>query len=130
MMKHLSQSEPTLDSFEFEPAHLPTSNHTTPPRSRKTECSTLDGILQDEVGLTALINFCIKDCSIELVMFLLDIEAFKNFDGDKEDLKLIAQHVVIKYIAYAADMPVCLPKAIESKIIHSLENNVTHATEG
>ena len=26
-------------------------------------------------------------------MFLLDIEAFKNFDGDKEDLKLIAQHV-------------------------------------
>ena len=33
---------------------------------------------------------------------------------------------MIKYIAYAADMPVCLPKAIESKIIHSLENNVAH----
>ena len=38
-------------------------------------------------------NFCTRECSIELVMFWLDVEHFRLFDGDQEDLKLLAQHI-------------------------------------
>ena len=38
-------------------------------------------------------NFCVEDCSIELVVFWLDVEHFRNFRGDTDDMKLFAHHI-------------------------------------
>ena len=38
-------------------------------------------------------NFCVGDSSIELILFWLDVEHFKYFDGDKDDTKLFAHHI-------------------------------------
>ena len=37
---------------------------------------------------------------------------------------------VLKYIAYAADMPVCLPQAIERKILTAIETKATPGRQG
>ena len=37
---------------------------------------------------------------------------------------------VLKYIAYAADMPVCLPPAIERKILTAIETKATPGRQG
>ncbi len=38
-------------------------------------------------------NFCVEDSSIELLLFWLDVEHFKYFDGNEEDTKLFAHHI-------------------------------------
>jgi len=38
-------------------------------------------------------NFCMEDCSIELVVFWLDAEHFRHFDGNDDDIKLFAHHI-------------------------------------
>ena len=42
-------------------------------------------------------NFCMEDCSIELVVFWLDAEHFRHFDGNDDDIKLFAQHISESY---------------------------------
>lgn len=124
-MKHMSQSDPTLDiSVNFEPQSLPSASN-TPPRDSKISCSSLEAVLHDDFGFSLMCNFCTRECSIELVMFWLDVEHFRLFDGDQEDLKLLAQHIVLKYVAYAADMPLCLPRSVENRVMRALETNVT-----
>lgn len=38
-------------------------------------------------------NFCMDDCSIELVVFWLDAEHFRHFDGNDDDIRLFAHHI-------------------------------------
>jgi len=38
-------------------------------------------------------TFCVEDSSIELLLFWLDVEHFKYFDGDEEDTKLFGHHI-------------------------------------
>ena len=38
-------------------------------------------------------NFCVEDCSIELVVFWLDVEHFRSFSGDDDGMKLFAHHL-------------------------------------
>ena len=38
-------------------------------------------------------NYCMNAGVIELVVFWLDVEHFKHFDGGAEDLKLFAHHI-------------------------------------
>lgn len=38
-------------------------------------------------------NYCMNAGVIELVVFWLDVEHFKHFDGGVEDLKLFAHHI-------------------------------------
>ena len=40
-----------------------------------------------------LMNFCIDDSSIEFMVFWLDVEHFKYFDGAYDDIKLFAHHI-------------------------------------
>lgn len=39
------------------------------------------------------INYCLSESAIELVVFWLDVEHFKHFDGGNEDLRLFAHHI-------------------------------------
>ncbi len=41
----------------------------------------------------AVMNFCVEDNSIELVVFWLDVEHFKHFDGNTDDMRLFAHHI-------------------------------------
>ncbi len=43
--------------------------------------------------LLQFMNFCVEDSSIELVIFWLDVEHFKYFDGDTDDMRLFAHHI-------------------------------------
>lgn len=45
------------------------------------------------MSVTQFMNFCVDDCSIELVVFWLDVEHFKHFDGDTDDVKVFAHHI-------------------------------------
>ena len=40
-----------------------------------------------------MVNYCTREYSIELLMLWLDVEHFRGFDGDQEDLTLMAQHL-------------------------------------
>lgn len=40
-----------------------------------------------------LMNFCIDDSSIEYMVFWLDVEHFKYFDGASDDINLFAHHI-------------------------------------
>ena len=48
-------------------------------------------------------NFCVEDCSIEYVVFWLDVEHFKHFDGNDDDMKLFAHHISESRAAGARD---------------------------
>ena len=45
------------------------------------------------VPCTQFMNHCMSAGVIELVVFWLDVEHFKHFDGGAEDLKLFAHHI-------------------------------------
>lgn len=40
-----------------------------------------------------LMNFCMEESIIEFVVFWLDTEHFKHFDGNDDDIKLFAHHI-------------------------------------
>ncbi len=48
-------------------------------------------------------NFCVEDNSIELVVFWLDVEHFKHFDGNTDDMRLFAHHISKPGFAHALD---------------------------
>ena len=40
-----------------------------------------------------LLEFAVEEYMIEVVVFWLDVEQFKHFDGNQDDLALYAQHI-------------------------------------
>ena len=75
-----------------------------------------------------LLNFCVSDNSVELVVFWLDVEHYKNFDGSRDDLKLLANCIVIKYMTNMAEIPVDLPAEMVEKITKEVKENTTQGT--
>lgn len=71
-----------------------------------------------------LLNFCVADDSVELVVFWLDVEHFKHFDGSRDDLKLLANCIFLKYMAEMAEIPVDLPTEIVKKTTEDIELNM------
>ena len=57
-------------------------------------------------------------------MFWLDVEHFKHFDGSRDDLKLLANCIVLKYMADMAEIPVDLPTEMVEKITEDVELNI------
>ena len=58
-------------------------------------------------------------------MFWLDVEHYKHFDGSRDDLKLLANCIIIKYMADMAEIPVDLPSEMVVKITKEVELNTT-----
>ena len=61
-----------------------------------TQCQTTHTYVQHVLPrphLTQMVNYCTKEYHIELLMLWLDVEHFRGFDGDQEDLTLMAQHI-------------------------------------
>ena len=91
-----------------------------------------------------LMNYCVEMCCIELVIFWLDVEHFRYFDGDNEDMKLFAHHIsecqypslpsppsppsplslacaVLKYIGYYAELPIELRRETAAWIVEEMQ---------
>ena len=47
-----------------------------------------------------MVNYCTREYCIELLMLWLDVEHFRGFDGDQEDLTLMAQHLGEQPVAH------------------------------
>ena len=67
-------------------------------------CSTGTSQLHWNVPLFHLplqmVNYCTREYCIELLMLWLDVEHFRGFDGDQEDLTLMAQHLGEQPVAH------------------------------
>lgn len=98
-----------------------TRRRPTSARGSQLSLSSLKAIIYDELGVSLLMNFCVEDCSIEFVIFWLDAEQFRHFDGSDDDIKLFAHHIMLKYIGYYAELPINLPKEMEDKIVASMQ---------
>ena len=57
-------------------------------------------------------------------MFWLDVEHFKHFDGSRDDLKLLANCIILKYLADMAEIPVDLPAEMVERITEDVELNI------
>ena len=57
-------------------------------------------------------------------MFWLDVEHFKHFDGSRDDLKLLANCIILKYMVEMAEIPVDLPTEMVEKITQDVESNI------
>ena len=73
--------------------------------------------------LLQLLNFCVADDSVEWVVFWLDVEHFKHFDGSRDDLKLLANCIILKYMVEMAEIPVDLPTEMVERITQDVELN-------
>ena len=56
-------------------------------------------------------------------MFWLDVEHFKHFDGSQDDLKLLANCIILKYMVEMAKIPVDLPTKMVERITQDVELN-------
>lgn len=57
-------------------------------------------------------------------MFWLDVEHFKHFDGSRDDLKVLANCIILKYMVDMAEIPVELPAKMVEKITEDVELNM------
>lgn len=62
--------------------------------------TSLSKMLDEEDGVQALVGFAAKCFSLEYVLFWLDCEQFRNFDGTFEDLKWYAELIARKWVYY------------------------------
>ncbi|XP_065899465.1 uncharacterized protein [Dysidea avara] len=116
---------PRLNSLIKPSFEVSTSSLAATSTEDKFGISSLSCILCDEVGSTLLLNFCVCDNSVEWVVFWLDVEHYKHFDGSRDDLKLLANCIIIKYMADMAEIPVDLPGEMVEKITKEIELNTT-----
>ena len=70
-----------------------------------------------------MLNFCVADDSVEWVVFSLDVEHFKHFDGSQDDLKLLASCIILKYKVEMAEILVDLPTEMVERITQDVELN-------
>lgn len=62
----------------------------------RARLSSLSKMLEDEDGVESLVGFAAKCYILEYVLFWLDCEQFRNFDGTFEDLKSYAELIARK----------------------------------
>lgn len=79
--------------------------------------SDLKTLLADDVAIELLLEFCITSCSVEQVLFWLELEQYRHFDGPDEDQRGYAQNILHKYIATGAELYVHLPKPLRTAIV-------------
>jgi hypothetical protein len=84
--------------------------------------SSLEYILNNWIGLDYLLQYGIDEYMIEPIVFWLDVEHFKHFDGNQDDLAVYAANIVAKYIVDGADLAVCLPGRIRHQVLLKLDN--------
>ena len=56
-------------------------------------------------------------------MFWLDVEHFKHFDGSQDDLKLLANCIILKYKVEMVEILVDLPTEMMERITQDVELN-------
>ncbi|XP_062508238.1 uncharacterized protein LOC134184537 isoform X2 [Corticium candelabrum] len=80
--------------------------------------SSLEYILNNWIGLDYV------SCILYwwYFVFWLDVEQFKHFDGNQDDLALYAQHIISKYIVDEADLAVYLPARLRQQVLAGLDN--------
>ncbi|XP_019852065.1 PREDICTED: uncharacterized protein LOC109581970 isoform X2 [Amphimedon queenslandica] len=112
----------TLYSSASQPAIRPSYSEPNLNHDPSNVLSSLRSLLFDENGVTLFVNYCVANDIIEYIVFWLDVEHFKHFDGSNEDLKIFAHHIVTKYIGYYAEVPVPLPRDIQRDIFNKIES--------
>lgn len=124
-LETLSQTVSDLPAARFHTLLRPSFSVpvlSSQPRSEEPlSLSSLKAILYDELGVSLLMNYCVEMCCIELVIFWLDVEHFRYFDGDNEDMKLFAHHIMLKYIGYYAELPIELRRETAAWIVEEMQ---------
>ena len=57
-------------------------------------------------------------------MFWLDVKHYKHFDGSRDDLKLSANCIIVKYTTDIVEIPVDLPDEMVERTFKEVEYKV------
>jgi len=95
----------------------------------RARLSSLSVMLEDDDGVGALTSFAAQCFTLEYVLFWLDCEQFRNFDGTFEDLKAYSELIARKYLDEAeAELFVELPQDILTAVLAVIDTGPhTHA---
>eukprot|EP00038_Savillea_parva_P001456 m.104081 g.104081 ORF g.104081 m.104081 type:complete len:593 (+) comp10508_c0_seq1:460-2238(+) len=89
---------------------------------------SLSKMLEDNDGIEALTQYAAKCFVLEYVLFWLDCEQFRNFDGTFEDLRSYADMIARKYLLENSELHVTLPPEVHDMVVHTIEAGPhTHA---
>jgi len=97
----------------------PSTQASTPPSP-----TSIEELLTAEASFQSLIDFLVSDCSVENILFYLDVEAFKRLKR-KQDILIQANNLFNKYLITEAELELTTIEAEERKKLTYILANKT-----
>jgi len=86
--------------------------------------TSIEELLTAEASFQSLIDFLVSDCSVENILFYLDVEAFKRLKR-KQDILIQANNLFNKYLITEAELELTTIEAEERKKLTYILANKT-----
>eukprot|EP00051_Salpingoeca_urceolata_P020525 m.309093 g.309093 ORF g.309093 m.309093 type:complete len:393 (+) comp19635_c0_seq1:1201-2379(+) len=108
LIGNLSQRQRSIHDFNVVPG-----------ATTRGHLARLATILDDDAATDLFIEFCAESFCIEDILFWIDVQQFRNFDGAQEDIDTYGTSIVRKYLLPSSELSVVLTATLRQPLVYA-----------